>query len=75
MEAFLLPPPVIEFAPLTPAQIDDIERRIVADEPFTQMELHRIESQTPIVQRSLIITCHRGNLFMKRDLGLDMSPV
>jgi len=73
MEAFLTPPPLREFPSLTPAEIEDIERRIVAGEPMTRVELHRIESQTPIVHTSSILTCVRGNLFLKRYLGVDLS--
>jgi hypothetical protein len=75
LEAVLFELPVKEFASLTPSEIDEIERRARADDKFTPIELRRIESQSPIVQGSVIVSCHKGDLYVKRYLGLDMSCV
>ena len=75
LEAVLFEQPVKEFARLTPSEVDDIERRVRAGEKFTPIELQRIESQSPIVQGSVIVSCQKGNLYVKRYLGVDLSCV
>jgi hypothetical protein len=61
--------------PLTSAEVVDIERRVRLGDRFTKAELERIERQSPIVEGSMLMSCRRGQLYVKRYLGIDLSDV
>jgi hypothetical protein len=61
--------------PLTVSEIADIERRARGGEEPTKLELARVERQSPIIDGELLMTAHRGQLFMKRYLGIDLAEV
>jgi len=75
LEGVLIEHPVVEFAPLTPAEIDNIERRVRLREPITRMEIQRLENPRPILQGSVIITCNKGHLCVKRYEGIDLNDI
>jgi hypothetical protein len=66
LETIFIEQPVFEYAPLTAPEISDLERRVRAGEKITNFELLRIEKQSPIIEGSMIMSCHKGNLYVKR---------
>jgi hypothetical protein len=66
---------VDQYSPLTGSEIADIEMRARRGEEPTKLELARVERQSPIIDGELLMTAHRGQLFMKRYLGIDLAEV
>jgi hypothetical protein len=64
-----------EYPPLTQPEIADIERRTRAGERLTTVELGQLERQSPIIEGELLMTCRRGQVFLKRYLGIDLAEV
>ena len=64
-----------EYPLLTAAEVDAIALRIQRDEMLTRIELDRLERQSLIVQGELLITCHRGQVHVKRYIGIDLAQV
>jgi hypothetical protein len=64
-----------DYLPFTTSEVADIERRTRAGERLTRVEVHRLEQQSPIIDGELIITAHRGHVFVKRYLGIDLAQV
>lgn len=64
-----------EYPPLTSTEIADIEQRLWAGDKLTRVELHRIEKQTPIIDGEFLISCHRGQVFGRRYIGLDLAEL
>jgi hypothetical protein len=64
-----------KYPPLTRSEIADIERRARGGEEPTRLELARVERQSPIIDGELLMTAYRGQLFMKRYLGIDLAEV
>jgi hypothetical protein len=62
-------------AALTPAEIEDIARRLQAGESLHADELPRLESHGRICVRNMSVWIHRGQLMMKRILGIDWEEV
>ncbi len=61
--------------PLTRSQIADIERRVRSGEQPTELERALVQRQSPIVDGELMMTCHRGQVFVKRYIGIDLVEV
>jgi hypothetical protein len=61
--------------PLTRSEVADIERRVRAGEILAKSELDRVERQRPIIDGELLMTCHRGQVFLKRYLGVDLAEI
>jgi len=57
------------------SEIADVERRTRAGERLTKVELDRVERQSPIIDGELLMTSHRGQVFVKRYLGIDLAEV
>lgn len=66
---------VEKYPPLTRSEIVNIEMRARRGEEPTKLELARIERKSPIIDGELLMTAHRGQLFMKRYLGIDLAEV
>jgi hypothetical protein len=64
-----------KYPPLTRSEILDIEQRARRCEEPTKLELALVERQSPIIDGELLMTSHRGRLFMKRYLGIDLAEV
>jgi hypothetical protein len=64
-----------EYPPLTRSEIGGIEQRLCAGEKLTREELHRLEKQTPIIDGEFLITCHQGQVYGKRYIGIDLAEV
>ena len=72
LESVLVMP---EFPPFTAAEIAALDERVRAGEEFTSTELKRVEQHSPLVSGELLITCYRGNLFIKRYIGVDVAAI
>ena len=66
---------MLDYPLLTRSEIADIERRARAGETLTRVELERVERQSPIIDGELLMKCHRGQIFVKRYLGVDLAEV
>lgn len=64
-----------DYPPLTRDEIEDFEQRLRRDESLTPVDLHRLEKQSPITDGELLITCHKGKVFMKRYIGVDLAEL
>ena len=64
-----------DYPPLTRSEIADIERRARAGETITMVELARVKRQSPIIDGELLMQCHRGQIFVKRYIGVDLAEV
>ena len=64
-----------KYPPLTRSEVLDIEQRARRGEQPTKLELALVERQSPIIDGELLMTAHRGQLFMKRYLGIDLAEV
>jgi hypothetical protein len=61
--------------PLTRSEILGIEQRARRREEPAKLELARVERQNPIIDGELLMTAHRGQLFLKRYMGIDLAEV
>jgi hypothetical protein len=64
-----------KYPPLTCSDIDEIEHRVRRGERPTVLELALVERQSPIIDGELLMTCRRGQIFVKRYLGVDLAEV
>ena len=64
-----------KYPPLTCSEIADIEQRARRGEEPPRLELALIERQSPIIDGELLMTAYRGQLFMKRYLGIDLAEI
>jgi len=54
------------FPPFTSAEVAEIAGRIQAGARLDRIEVGRLEKQSPIIDGELLMTCHRGHVFVKR---------
>jgi hypothetical protein len=40
-----------------------------------RVELDRLERQSPIIDGELLMTCHRGQVFVKRYVGVNLAEI
>ena len=66
---------VVDYPPLTSAEINAIACRVRAGNRLTADELARLEQQSPIVDGELLISTHGGTVFIKRYGGLDLAAL
>ena len=64
-----------KYPPLTRSEVLDIEQRARRGEEPTKLELALVERQSPIIDGELLMSAHRGQLFMKRYLGIALAEV
>ena len=64
-----------EYPPFTRDEIVGIEQRFCAGEKLTRVEVHRIEKQSPIIDGEFLICCHRGQVYGKRYIGIDLAEL
>jgi|HubBroStandDraft_3_1064219.scaffolds.fasta_scaffold1197187_2 hypothetical protein len=63
------------YPPLTPEEIEALAVRMVEDKKWSEEETGRVVRQCPIIQKELLITATRGEVFMKRYLGIDLACI
>jgi len=73
LEAVIAPARIPEYPLLTTAEINDIAERYQSGQRLTKLELCRLERQSPIIEGELLMTCHDGNVFAKRYVGIDVA--
>ena len=63
------------YPPLTASEIDALAHRLEIDERLTHEEAERLEQYSPILQGELLISAHRGQVTIKRYIGLDVAEI
>ena len=59
----------------TVSEIDAFAHRLETDERLTYEETERLEQHSPILQGELLICAYRGQVTMKRYIGLDVAEI
>jgi hypothetical protein len=75
LESVFAPDRWAGYPPLTAEEIETLAGRMVQGENWSDEETGRILRQCPIIQGELLITAIRGEVFMKRYLGIDLASV
>ena len=75
LEAILAVALIPEYPPLTAAEIEALALRIQRKDTLTRIEVDRLERQSPILQGELLMTCRRGEVHVKRYIGVDLAEV
>ena len=65
----------VEYPPLTSPEIEAIAGRVQMGGPLTREELDRLQRQSPIVDGELLISASRGQVFIKRYVGVDAAEI
>jgi hypothetical protein len=65
----------VDYPPLTSTEIEGIASRFQTGKLLRADEVARLERQSPIVEGELLITAHRGNVFIKRYPGVDLAEL
>lgn len=63
------------YLPFSRGELDSIEARTRTGETLTRVELQRLEQQGNIVDGEFLIACHRGRVFVKRYIGIDLAEI
>jgi hypothetical protein len=63
------------FPPFTAAEVAEIAGRIQTGARLNRIELGRLEKQSPIMDGELLMTCHRGQVFVKRYVGVNLAEI
>ena len=63
------------FPPFTSAEVAEIAGRIQLGARLDRIELDRLERQSPIIDGELLMTCHRGQVFVKRYVGVNLAEI
>ena len=75
LESVILVDSLVEYAPLTSVEINAIAHRVQMGQRLTNEEVTRLERQSPIVEGELLISAHRGDVFIKRYIGVDVADI
>ena len=75
LESVILIASFVEYEPLTSVEINAIAHRAQMGRQLTQEEVARLERQSPIVEGELLISAHRGDVFIKRYIGVDLADI
>jgi hypothetical protein len=67
--------PVVEYPPLSHAEIEALAVRARAGARFDHKEVKRLEFLSPIVEGEFVITANRGQVFAKRYVGVDAAEI
>ena len=62
-------------APLTAAEIEDIQRRVANEQKLDSESIRRIEAHGHIVGCNMIISASGGTYWVKRYLGVDLDEL
>jgi hypothetical protein len=75
LESVFAPDRWAGYPPLTAEEIEALAERMEKGKNWTDEETGRVVRQCPIIQGELLITAHRGEVFMKRYLGIDLACI
>jgi hypothetical protein len=67
--------PVVEYPPLTSVEVEAVARRAQMGLRLTRKEVARLEQHSPIIAGEVLITAHRGDVFVKRYIGVDLAQI
>jgi hypothetical protein len=62
-----------DYPPLTTDEIETLAQRMARGQTWTDEEAARVIRQCPIFQGELAITAHRGQVMIKRYVGVDLA--
>jgi hypothetical protein len=63
------------YPPLTADDIEALAERMAEGQTWTEEETARVIRQCPIIQGELIVKAHKGEVIIKRYLGVDLAWV
>ena len=63
------------YPPLTPDEIEALAGRMANGQIWTEEETAQVVKQCPIIQGELIVKAHKGEVIIKRYLGVDLAWV
>ena len=63
------------YPPLTTQEIEALAKRMAEGQEWADVETGRIVKQCPIIQGELLISANRGEVFVKRYLGVDLADI
>ena len=66
---------IVEYPPLSRLEIEVLAARARAGARLEGNEVKRLEFLSPIVEREFVITAGRGQIFVKRYVGVDASEI
>jgi hypothetical protein len=75
LESVFAPDRWAGYPPLTPEEIEALAGRMAAGQGWTNEEAARVAKQSPIIQGELLITAHRGEVWIKRYPGVDLACI
>jgi hypothetical protein len=62
-----------DYPPLTPAEIEEFADRARVGPRFSRAELERLQQHSPMMAGEIIMSAHRGDVWVKRYVGMDVS--
>lgn len=65
----------IDYPPLTSAEVEDVAGRAQTGTRFSREELDRLQHHSPIIDGEFLISANRGQVFVKRYPGVDVSEI
>jgi hypothetical protein len=75
LETVFVVDPFAGCPPLTMIEIEALAGRLADGGAWTDEEEARVARQCPIIQGELLITAIRGEVFVKRYLGVDLASI
>lgn len=70
--AFMAP---TTYPALTRWEIESIAGRVRSGEGLSRYEIARLEQQSPVIDGEFLVTCHRGDVAVKRYIGIDLGEL
>jgi hypothetical protein len=75
LESVIAVVPEVDYPPLTPLEIEAVARRAQMGQRLTRDEAARLSQHSPIIAGELLITAHRGLIWVKRYGGVDLEEI
>ena len=67
--------PVVDYPPLTAAEVEAIARRVQAGDWLSAEEVDRLEQHCPIIHGELLVTARKRVVTIKRYITLDLAEL
>jgi hypothetical protein len=65
----------MEYSPFSRLETDVLKDRLQAGERLSYNEVKRIEFLTPVMNGEFLISAYRGQVFVKRYHGIDVTEI
>lgn len=75
LEGVFAPDLVAGFPPLTNEEIEELVEQLAGGEKWTDLERARLAKECPYTEGELIIRAFRGEITIKRLIGVDMAEI